>query len=75
DVKFIVNVQHDCRSAHCGLTGSQVHHQEWKATNHTSPALHHADDHHFVLNLTALHNAALVRQTLPHAHGPTAPSA
>ncbi|KAF8494495.1 hypothetical protein JB92DRAFT_3126914 [Gautieria morchelliformis] len=65
DIRFMVNVQHDCRTAKCGVTGSRVHRQEREATSHTSPALVHADDMQFVLNLNAIHNADLVRETLP----------
>ncbi|KAF8514684.1 hypothetical protein JB92DRAFT_3115468 [Gautieria morchelliformis] len=67
DIRFMVNVQHDCRTAKCGVTGSRVHRQEREATSCTSPALVHADDMQFVLNLNAIHNADLVRETLPRA--------
>ncbi|KAF8501217.1 hypothetical protein JB92DRAFT_2741767, partial [Gautieria morchelliformis] len=67
DIRFMVNVQHDCRTAKCGITGSRVHRQEREATSRTSPALVHADDMQFVLNLNAIHNADLVCETLPRA--------
>ncbi|KAF8519952.1 hypothetical protein JB92DRAFT_3112037 [Gautieria morchelliformis] len=67
DIRFMVNVQHDCRTAKCGITGSRVHRQEREATSPTSPALVHADDMQFVLNLNAIHNADLVHETLPRA--------
>ncbi|KAF8488776.1 hypothetical protein JB92DRAFT_3249859 [Gautieria morchelliformis] len=65
DIRFMVNVQHDCRTAKCGVTGSRVYRQEREATSRTSPALVHADDMQFVLNLNAIHNADLVHETLP----------
>ncbi|KAF8492908.1 hypothetical protein JB92DRAFT_3084990 [Gautieria morchelliformis] len=65
DIKFIVNVQHDCRRHKCTITGTQFEQQERVTTKRTTSVLEHQDDTHFILNLFALHNAHLVRQVLP----------
>lgn len=41
--------------------------QERQETSQTTPLIAHADDNHFCINMAAIHNATLVRQTLPIA--------
>lgn len=61
----MVNVQHDCRTGKCKPTGTKQIYQEREETTRTVATLNHSDDRFFIINLHALHNAALLRQTLP----------
>jgi len=68
DVLFIFNAQHDCRACGCAPTGTQNVRQERQETRRTRGVIEHADGpdaDRYVLNLHALHNAGLIRQTLP----------
>jgi hypothetical protein len=64
-IKFIFNAQHDCRAAKCRPSAFRHQMQERQETTCTISLISHQDDGHFVLNLHALHNAALIRQVLP----------
>ncbi|OBZ68017.1 hypothetical protein A0H81_11962 [Grifola frondosa] len=65
EVLFIVNVQHNCLDGQCAASGQHVRRQERQDTEITEPMWEHSDDNKFILNLHALHNAALTRRILP----------
>ncbi|KAH9949935.1 hypothetical protein B0H21DRAFT_803620 [Amylocystis lapponica] len=67
DVLFIFNAQHDCRTAGCLPTDIENVVQERQTTTRTRSAVAHAPAQRFILNMHALHNAALIRETLPRA--------
>ncbi|KDQ05921.1 hypothetical protein BOTBODRAFT_182090 [Botryobasidium botryosum FD-172 SS1] len=67
DILFAYNVQHDCCEAQCAATGSRPVIQERLETAIMEPFWEHKDDDHFVLNMHALHNANLIRETLPRS--------
>ncbi|KAI0311552.1 hypothetical protein OF83DRAFT_1166297 [Amylostereum chailletii] len=63
---FVFNAQHDCSSSKCQIAeGTRFARQERKVTNIPKQAVQHADDDNFVINMHAIHNAALLRATLP----------
>ncbi|KZV92613.1 hypothetical protein EXIGLDRAFT_749574 [Exidia glandulosa HHB12029] len=64
---FIVNVQHDCITAKCSLSGSRTIRQERQDSTVQVPAWAHTDKACFVINTHALHNALQLREMLPRA--------
>ncbi|KAF8579127.1 hypothetical protein K439DRAFT_1648550 [Ramaria rubella] len=66
DICFIINVQHDCHTGGCVPNGTRHLIQERETTTCTVETLNHDDNQFYVINLTALHNAALLHQALPH---------
>lgn len=64
DVLFVANVQHDCSTCQCGTTTENVR-QERQETGLHQDRVKHTEQQRFVLNMHALHNAALIRETLP----------
>ncbi|KAL6302042.1 hypothetical protein BKA93DRAFT_919240 [Sparassis latifolia] len=67
DVLFIFNAQHDCRMTSCSPTGTQHVVQERSTTARTEAVIAHTTAERFLLNTHAIHNAALIRQTLPRS--------
>lgn len=67
-VLYLVNVQHDCFNGICQLKGRKPIYQDRKLiTTREQAVLQHNDDLQFVINLHAIHNADLLRKTLPRA--------
>ncbi|KAJ3727978.1 hypothetical protein C8R42DRAFT_755961 [Lentinula raphanica] len=64
-VQFRFSVQHDCRLAKCQPTHRVHQIQERQITERTQLLLKHTDDDNFVINMYALHNAMVLRETLP----------
>ncbi|KAH9942016.1 hypothetical protein B0H21DRAFT_811258 [Amylocystis lapponica] len=67
NVLFIFNAQHDCRMTSCSATAVENITQERAATTRTQSAISHTTAERFLLNMHALHNAALIRETLPRS--------
>ncbi|KAI0630610.1 hypothetical protein C8Q77DRAFT_1160168 [Trametes polyzona] len=65
-VAFIFNAQHHCRAAGCARLEDQQIRQERRLTGRTRTALIHEPMDRYLLNMHALHNAALIRDILPH---------
>ena len=65
DILFIVNVQHNCRDSRCEPSGRRRQRQECQETTIEIPFVEHTDDTHYILNMHALHNSALLRKALP----------
>jgi hypothetical protein len=65
DVLFIVNVQHNCYDMKCTPSGRRFRQQERMDSKIEEHYIEHNDDHHFLLNTHALHNAAILRKMLP----------
>ncbi|KAI0947612.1 hypothetical protein AcW1_009325 [Taiwanofungus camphoratus] len=65
DVLFIFNAQHDCHTAGCSPTTVQSVVQERLTTTQTRSAVTHTSTQRYFLNMHALHNTALIRETLP----------
>ncbi|KAF8575333.1 hypothetical protein K439DRAFT_1370196, partial [Ramaria rubella] len=66
DIRFIINVQHDCHTGGCIPNRTKHLVQERETIAHTVETLNHHDNQFYVINLTAFHNAALLHQALPH---------
>ncbi|KAJ7050132.1 hypothetical protein C8F01DRAFT_1068165 [Mycena amicta] len=66
-ILFRFSAEHDCRMAGCQPTAVRPVIQERVATSRTISLLEHADNKHFLINMTALHNATLLRRVLPRA--------
>ncbi|EJD34914.1 hypothetical protein AURDEDRAFT_75744, partial [Auricularia subglabra TFB-10046 SS5] len=64
DIKFIVNVQHDCRAAGCQPTAKRAVHQERQLTEQHTLAIEHDAKEFWVVNTHAFHNAVLLRRVL-----------
>ncbi|KAF8056083.1 hypothetical protein FPV67DRAFT_1732296 [Lyophyllum atratum] len=64
-ILFVFSAQHDCRLVKCQPTALQPQLQERQLTSRSNQLIAHGDDAHYVLNLYALHNAELLRRTLP----------
>ncbi|OBZ68616.1 hypothetical protein A0H81_11585 [Grifola frondosa] len=62
---FIVNAQHNCFDGKCSATGRRTRRQERTDTTLEDEFIVHADNTSYILNMHALHNAVLIRQTLP----------
>ncbi|KAF8525879.1 hypothetical protein BU17DRAFT_74293 [Hysterangium stoloniferum] len=63
-VLFIFNAQHDCDNLKCSVTDIPVK-QGRDMTSRTHTAVIHANHSWWILNMHALHNAHLIRETLP----------
>ncbi|KAJ7844231.1 hypothetical protein B0H14DRAFT_2358757, partial [Mycena olivaceomarginata] len=67
-VQFVISVQHDCRKGDCQPTIVRKEFQEREETNRNiSFLLHHSDDDHFIVNISALHNSVKLRRALPRS--------
>ncbi|KAI0733231.1 hypothetical protein C8Q72DRAFT_773098, partial [Fomitopsis betulina] len=65
DVLYIFNAQHDCCTAGCSATTTMPVIQEGRETKRTRNVWTHVKTEHYILNMHALHIAALLRQALP----------
>ncbi|KAH9917046.1 hypothetical protein B0H21DRAFT_850669 [Amylocystis lapponica] len=65
DILFLFNAQHDCRMTSCSPTGKQYVVQEKTTTTRTETIIAHTTAERFLLNMHAIHNAALICSTLP----------
>ncbi|KAJ7781880.1 hypothetical protein DFH07DRAFT_865022 [Mycena maculata] len=65
NIKFKVNVQHDCRTAGCEATGKCPQIQEQVKSGKTESYIVHQPLDRFTINSHAFHNAHLLRTTLP----------
>ncbi|KAJ7649282.1 hypothetical protein B0H17DRAFT_1270814 [Mycena rosella] len=65
DILFKFNAQHDCRHFSCPLVNVAGPNQERQASKLTRKLTAHSEDSRFLLNMHALHNANLIRETLP----------
>ncbi|KAJ7724046.1 hypothetical protein B0H14DRAFT_2641641 [Mycena olivaceomarginata] len=66
-VQFVISVQHDCRKGDCQPTIVRKEFQEREETNRNISLLHHSDDDHFIVNISALHNSVKLRRALPRS--------
>ncbi|KAI0685857.1 hypothetical protein BC835DRAFT_1535847 [Cytidiella melzeri] len=64
NIAFIFNAQHDCLTAECAVEDQNVH-QERRITSLTQKGVQHGAMQRYFVNMHALHNAALIRSTLP----------
>ncbi|KAJ7502025.1 hypothetical protein B0H11DRAFT_1622565, partial [Mycena galericulata] len=65
-ILFIFNAQHDCFGSRCqAIARGETMMQERRATGLTQTAIHHKETEIFFINMHALHNAHLIRETLP----------
>ena len=65
------NAQHDCVTAECGTVAAPLI-QERSATQQTIDVIAHNPLKRYFLNMHAIHNAVLIRETLPrHLSKPT----
>ncbi|KAH9848940.1 hypothetical protein C2E23DRAFT_888770 [Lenzites betulinus] len=64
-VSFIFNAQHDCRACKCIRLEDQRIRQERTLTERTRKVLMHEPTDRYLVNMHALHNAALIRSILP----------
>ena len=68
NIRFIFNAQHHCKSGNCKIHGrTQI--QEREPTTQTIPYMEHADDDKFLVNMHAIHNASLIRETVKAVYG------
>ncbi|KAJ7143643.1 hypothetical protein C8R46DRAFT_1012076 [Mycena filopes] len=65
NVKFKVNVQHDCCTAKCEATGERLRMQERVESDQVENFIVHQPLDRFIINSHAFHNAHLLRATLP----------
>ncbi|KIJ62748.1 hypothetical protein HYDPIDRAFT_93359, partial [Hydnomerulius pinastri MD-312] len=65
DILFIANVQHNCHDTKCTPSGRRFRQQERMNSSVEEHYIEHKDDDNFLLNTHALHNAAVLRKTLP----------
>lgn len=68
DIRFIFNAQHHCKSGNCKIR-SRTETQERQQTTRTVPYMDHADDNKFLINMHAIHNASLIRETVKNVYG------
>ncbi|KAF8168642.1 hypothetical protein K438DRAFT_1616019, partial [Mycena galopus ATCC 62051] len=66
-VQFVISVQHDCRQGDCQPTIVRKEFQEREETNRNISLIHHSDDDHFIVNMSALHNSVKLRRALPRS--------
>jgi hypothetical protein len=62
---FKFNAQHDCQRFSCCLVESAGPRQERSQSKLTQKIISHSDNSRFLINMHALHNAHLIRETLP----------
>ncbi|KDN33741.1 hypothetical protein RSAG8_13172, partial [Rhizoctonia solani AG-8 WAC10335] len=67
DVEFTINVQHDCISLSCPLSGVEDIRQERLNTTIQRQTVEHRDGAVFIINMHALHNAQRIRHVLPQS--------
>ncbi|KAJ7657132.1 hypothetical protein B0H17DRAFT_1263286 [Mycena rosella] len=65
NIKFKLNVQHDCRSAKCDASGVRLRIQERVESDQTEDYIIHKSLDRFLINIHAFQNAHLLRATLP----------
>ncbi|KAJ6606724.1 hypothetical protein B0H10DRAFT_2178638 [Mycena sp. CBHHK59/15] len=65
NIKFKVNVQHDCYRAKCEATGEHLRMQERVESDQIENFIVHEPLDRFIINSHAFHNAHLLRATLP----------
>ncbi len=66
DILFDFNAQHDCVFSQCEIGDSDIYiRQERLETDVRQKHLAHSNDARYLLNMHALHNAHLIRDTLP----------
>ncbi|KAI0682833.1 hypothetical protein BC835DRAFT_1524436 [Cytidiella melzeri] len=63
-IAFIFNAQHNCLTAECTI-GDQSVRQERRITGLTQKVVKHGVMQRYFVNMHALHNAALIQNTLP----------
>ncbi|KZP22027.1 hypothetical protein FIBSPDRAFT_691258, partial [Athelia psychrophila] len=66
-ILFLFDAQHDCAEGKCGPTGVRNIRQERILTSRQEKYIAHTDGSRFFLNMHALHNADLIRETLPRS--------
>ncbi|KAF8143985.1 hypothetical protein K438DRAFT_1910992 [Mycena galopus ATCC 62051] len=67
-ILFIFNAQHNCYGSKCrSVAGGENIIQEQHVTDHTQTIIQHAETDTYFINLHALHNAHLLRDTLPRS--------
>ncbi|KAJ6473049.1 hypothetical protein C8R45DRAFT_1054844 [Mycena sanguinolenta] len=64
DLLFKFNAQHDCRRFSCHLVESAGPRQERSQSKLTQKIISHSNESRFLINMHALHNAHLIRETL-----------
>ncbi|OCH83781.1 hypothetical protein OBBRIDRAFT_815707 [Obba rivulosa] len=67
DVLFLINMQHNCWNSKCAATAQRPRVQERLETELSETFIEHVDDKMHLLNMHALHNAALIRRVLPRS--------
>ncbi|KAJ3982098.1 hypothetical protein F5890DRAFT_1416419 [Lentinula detonsa] len=66
DVLFVFNAQHDCVTGGCQITSaSSFERQERIETGIPKKIIQHSDCQQYIVNMHALHNSNLLRDTLP----------
>ncbi|THH15683.1 hypothetical protein EW146_g4834 [Bondarzewia mesenterica] len=66
DVLFIFNAQHDCATGGCQISEARTTVvQERQQFECQLSCITHSDNDQYILNMHALHNASLIRETLP----------
>ncbi|KAJ7784239.1 hypothetical protein B0H16DRAFT_1295984 [Mycena metata] len=65
DILFKFNAQHDCHHCKCPFTDVAGPRQERQASKLTRRVVSHNEDDRYHLNMHGLHNAHLIRETLP----------
>jgi hypothetical protein len=65
DVIFLFNAQHNCHYSGCCATASRVQVQERLPSTLHEAVIQHCHDGTYLINMHAIHNVALLRQTLP----------
>ncbi|KAF7349037.1 hypothetical protein MVEN_01425300 [Mycena venus] len=65
DLLFKFNAQHDCQRFSCRLVESAGPRQERSQSKLKQKIISHSDKSRFLINTHALHNAHLIRETLP----------
>ncbi|KAJ6553634.1 hypothetical protein B0H10DRAFT_1685851, partial [Mycena sp. CBHHK59/15] len=65
-ILFFFNAQHDCHGSKCwAISGLDHVIQERNLTSHTQMAIQHENTQVYFINMHTLHNAHLLRDTLP----------
>ncbi|KAI0072764.1 hypothetical protein K474DRAFT_1604488 [Panus rudis PR-1116 ss-1] len=67
DLMFIFNAQHDCKSAACTVDGMGQVRQERILTSRVCATVKHGPLEQYFINMHGLHNAQLIRSTLPRS--------